>query len=1046
VKPPLVHRAALVMVAAVFAAPPRFAARTSAPERSLAPWTYHADFAKGLAGWMSFPLAQDIGFDPSLFTAQEDGRTVLVRDVEPYARNRVRLGVIRPIDCVFGPSGFVDLEYVLQPAGRATSLDLVLAGKDGHRYVASLSLASGSQRSHVTGAQLGVPAEGAQIEAVALLARVEAPHAAGNDRLTISDFTLTAERRAEVTIAVPALDRSEPGLELVSSEVLRAPLPLRIRIGAPEGRVQLIDPSGKQVAATTLTGEETAVRLGSDSVPGLWTAKVTSGSAETDFRFLVIGNVPPHPRILLRDERLDQLRREPQYAALRDQIHKQAQKLAKEITYNAAAGDNIATLPGGTGLHAGFVGELKAYFKVLEGYANAISYNALDSVLNGDEGSLQAARRALMTVARWKTWTPPRFTQHGLHTYYEVGVFAQRVALGYDLIAAHLAPPEKEQIARAFRTQLIDPTIDEYFLADRMPLAASNWMANSLGGALAAAVAIHGDVAESDPRAAGALAPLTAAYERLLEGLFPRDGSEVEPAGYENFAMQGISWASSALDALGVHPRGERRMLDGFWWPYYAMVTPSLVLDTGDFDGRLERLSGFAWGAEHAHIPALRDFYSRSSTYIDLSAPSDVQHTGRDLEQATGPLDLVCCSAAITHVPPPPSLSRMFDRRGSVVFRSGWTPESTVVSLRAGPWFNHEHHDQGSFQVAAFGDHLIAEAGYSGYYDDPNYPTYFTQAPGHNTVLLDGDAFSQVDFNGSFWKAFDDRPHLTAHVLGDAFDFVRADLTSAYAGRVDEYKREFVFVKPDLLVVRDLLSTGAPHAFSWLLHAPAGAKLSANADRAVIETPHARADVLGVMSGDSWKVEENPISILKFDDLEHGAIQKPRTLHLEAGSRQGAEFLVGVSVSRAGARGAELRTLTGMAAEGVAREGTTRDSVAFRTQNGALDVQGFSTDGSVLAIHSDGTAAAVLAIGAHELWRGGAVLLRSTAPADIEWQPSPGGLTVHLHTAGAADLQISGRRPASVDVDGSAQRFTFSAGMAVVRDLPGGDHRVAIRY
>jgi len=475
------------------------------------------------------------------------------------------------------------------------------------------------------------------------------------------------------------------------------------------------------------------------------------------------------------------------------------------------------------------------------------------------------------------------------------------------------------------------------------------------------------------------------------------------------------------------------------------MVHPGLVLDTGDFDGRLEKLAGFAWGAEHAGIPALREFYARSSTYLELSAPSDVQHTGRDLEQATGPLDLVCCSDAPA-APPIPPPSRLFRERGSAVFRSGWERDATVVSLRAGSWFNHEHHDQGSFQVAAFGDHLVGEAGYSGYYDDPNYPTYFTQAPGHNTVVVDGDPFTQSDFNGPFWAAFDDHPRFTGDVLAGDFDYAATDLAPAYAGRLREYTREFVFVKPDLLVVRDRIAATAPHVYTWLLHAPAGASVSIDRDRAAIQTAHARASVLSARAGSAWASRPTPISITKFDDLEHGVIQAPRALYLDSPSRADADFLVGFSIGPAAAPPAVLRSLDSPTGAGIGRSGDVPAAVAFRTRPGALTVQDVSTDGSVLAVRDARDGLRLLAIGARTIARRAAAVLRSSVPVNVEWQPSLAGIELRVNAPTAAALEVAGRRPAAVQVDGSAWPFTFRDGMVAIRSLAAGEHRVSIRY
>jgi len=390
------------------------------------------------------------------------------------------------------------------------------------------------------------------------------------------------------------------------------------------------------------------------------------------------------------------------------------------------------------------------YFALMESYSNAISFNALDFRLSGDRQALEAARRALLAVAAWPTWTPPWFAAHGLHTYYEVGVFTQRVALGYDLIAGELSQEEKSKIAEAFWENSIRPTLDEYFFYDRLPIAASNHEAQSVGGAIEACVALYGDVPDWTTKFGPALAELVVAFERLLDGLFPGDGSEAEPAGYEDFAMQGMSWGMAALHALDIRPQGFEKMMKAFWWLRYAQVRPDLLLDTGDFGSELRAHSGYAWGAEYAGDPALRAFYE-TATDQSLMGVFQLPHTGRTLEQAPGLLDLVCC----THPPvvtPEAPLSRIFPARGSAVMRSGWLPEDTVISLRVGPWFNHEHHDQGSFRAAAYGEELVAEAGSADYYRDPHYPDYFTQAPAHNTVVIDDDPFSQKDYDGRYCR------------------------------------------------------------------------------------------------------------------------------------------------------------------------------------------------------------------------------------------------------------------------------------------------------
>ena len=291
-------------------------------------------------------------------------------------------------------------------------------------------------------------------------------------------------------------------------------------------------------------------------------------------------------------------------------------------------------------------------------------------------------------MVHWPTWVPPRFQQHGLYTYYEVGVVAQRVAFGYDLIAPELSAPEKQNTADAFWKLVIHPTVEEYFSYNRDPIAASNWMANSVGGAIEAAVAVAGDTPGWREREAPALAKLQFAYQELLQGLFPGDGSESEPYGYENFAMQGMSWGMSSLNALGIHPAGAERMVHGFWWPYYVTVRQGLQLDTGDFNGHLTGLPGFAQGAATSGIPELRALYD-TGTNLDLTQGVETGHNGHLLEERLGPIDLACCSGprSVVHASAyfaclplarKCSAAQRLERRSNRHLATRWAPGSTI--------------------------------------------------------------------------------------------------------------------------------------------------------------------------------------------------------------------------------------------------------------------------------------------------------------------------------------------------------------------------------
>ena len=788
--------------------------------------------------------------------------------------------------------------------------------------------------------------------------------------------------------------------------------------------------------------KQASIEMGPHPTPGLWRAEVTQGPGKTTFRFLVLGEIPAHPRLLLSKWRLDQLSHDARYAEIRRQIHRRAMALASQITYNPAAGDNIELMPSGPGIKPAAAGQLSPYVELVNAYSDAIAYNALDYRLNSDAASLAAARRALHALVQWHAWVPPRFRSHGLETYYQVGVMVQQVALGYDLIADQLSPQEREDVAQAFWEKVIQPTVQEYFLYNRDPIGASNWMANSVGGALAAAVAVAGDVPEWNQREAPAVAQLQFAFEQLLGGLFPGDGSEAEPTGYENFAMQGVSWGMTALAALDIRPRGTDQMLAGFWWPYYDTVRPGMELDTGDFDGHLKGLSGFAWSAEHAGIPELRALYD-GGTQLDLSRGATTDRNGHLLEEMLGPLDLACCSepARAFKAPPP---SRVFPGRGSAVLRSGWEPDATVVSIRVGPWFNHEHSDEGSFQVAAFGEKLIDEAGYANYYTDPNYPDYFTQAAGHNTLLVDRDPFSQAAFNGRYWSGFE-YPHFSAWLLGTSFDYLSADLTAAYDGRVPSYQREFVFLKPGVLVVCDRVRAASPHVFSWPLHTPAGSKLATVGTHASIQTVHAYASLTAAGPNTIWTTALTPIALEAFKDLDRQHIELLRELVLSSAKVTATQFIVAIKLGKGTTSPQpEMESWREASGEGLRAISGSPTSIIFRTGNGPLRIASVATDGSVLAWL--GGDSSWLAIGARSVEDNKQVLLRATAPTDLTWERSPSGLELSLHNGTPDTIQVfNAVAPVSVDIDGQRVSASYMDGMVTLQALEAGEHHVSIR-
>lgn len=1010
-------------------------------------WTLQEDFRSGIPGWMSFPLPQDVGYDPTIYTAQIGGAWVLERDVLSHGERVLHVGVLRALRFHATPASSFQWSYQLEPGGPVERLQFVLAAANGRRYTTPLTAGRGTHQVRIAGSRLGLPAGGDDIVALVLQADIQRSIVGSRNRLIISSFEIKAERQPELSIETPTLVRSHGSGIAVADRAMFTELRLALSNNASSPvRVTLYDGSGALVRAQTIplleqnAAHAVRVSLGDHPAPGLWKAEVRAGRARTKFRFLVLGRVPPHPRVLLTVERLAQLRSLQDSDDLLRAMQTKAAELRAAIAYNPQAGENISLLPG----VSVFPG-LPEYFSLMENYSNAIAFNAVEFRLSGDREALEAARRALLAISQWPTWTPGWFRAHGLYTYYEVGVFTQRVACGYDLIADELTAQEKSPIADAMWRNAIEPAVEEYFLSDRMPIAASNHMAHAVGGALAAAVALYGDVPGQDERLGLALAELEVAYEQLLRGLFPGDGSEAEPAGYEDFAMEGMSFGLAALHALGIRPHGVDKMLQAFWWPRYAEVTPSLVLDTGDFSGTLGALSGYAWGAEHANDPQLQAFYE-SAPHGTLLGISGVAHTGRKLEEAPGLLDLVCCTRKL-EAGPLPRLSRIFPLRGSAVLRSGWKPTDTVISIRVGPWFNHEHHDQGTFQVAAFGEPLVSEAGYADYYKDPRYADYFMQAAGHNTLLVDRDPFSQPGENGRYWRAFDDVPRIERHVFSPAVDFVDAQLAPAYDGELTSFHRDYLFLKPDLLLVHDAVTAPSPHLYQWLLHVPIDARSEVAGSRASIVGTRSSATLLAIGANTTWKLRAVPLAADRFGDLDRIKLRQPQELRLESQAAASAYFLVGMRFQSIESNLAALRSIASHAGQELSA-GTSGGAwnALFRTGPGVLASEGLTSDGDVLATRRAGESVDIFAANFRTLEQDGEALLSSRLPVDAVYLQSETGLEAYLAVRRDTSLKLRVNRP---KIEATLDGVKVSPSLAHhdwTVDLAPGEHHVQIRY
>jgi hypothetical protein len=197
---------------------------------------------------------------------------------------------------------------------------------------------------------------------------------------------------------------------------------------------------------------------------------------------------------------------------------------------------------------------------------------------------------------------------------------------------------------------------------------------------------------------------------------------------------------------------------------------------------------------------------------------------------------------------PAPIASRVFDRGGYAVMRSGWDRDAHQLILDVGPLgchvsSGHGHEDLLAIQCSAFGDRVLIDPGTYGYTAEPAWRNYFRSAAAHSTVTI--DRLGQSEPSGPFGWRRRPRAVLREWITTPACDVVDAE-HSAYAHLTAPvmHRRRVVFVKPDFwVVIDDLTGTGSHSVELTFQCAPLHAELTSDACRVDTE----RGSVLWIL-------------------------------------------------------------------------------------------------------------------------------------------------------------------------------------------------------
>lgn len=1014
-----------------------------------------------LGEFASYPPAQDNGYDPSLAPTARygapDGRA-LMREVRPTAAGPLHIGFIRQFDLVSAPDMNLGFQYRLEAPGAAEAIEVGLAVRDGRRYVARTPGRGGAwvparfQASDFRATEGGgtLPPD-ARIEAIYIVAVLPAANPAVTYRFLIDDLRIAARRaagfellspRARAVAAWRALT-AERGFVRGEAVVIEAAAP--VPLAAVDGI--LLGPDDEEIARSALR-RDVAGRWAADDLHtiretdprGVWTAVLIGRTADgrqvsSRVRFIVSDREPQrHPRLLVDAgdrERLRAQTKHPEMAELWTRLAAGA-KSARDTGPVAHGGELFERLD-----REYLLPSLSAYFDVVNRARTRIANNALVAWIEQDDEAFNAARQTMLEVAGWGRWEPPWFNAMGQHTYYPAGLLAAAVALGYDLLYDRLSEEERRRIRQALLERVILPTWREYVVDNRVMANTSNWISHTVGGAIFAAAAIAGD---GSPNEAAALhLPLNGLLLKIeahMAASFLADGSYGEGISYLEFDLDTLGPMLNAVERVLGHTYWDRtHVLSSLAYPLHTLAQPpSESLDQGDTHPPAGH--GIGPVVSRSDDPVLRWYAGRfgARTIWDFMSFSD----------------------RVAPEPPSGHGSRLFGVKGNAVFRTGWGEDDAIVLFRAGPTFNHNHNDQGSFLIRNFGEGLATEAGWSDYYKDPYYGTFFTQAIGHSTLLVDGHPESQVIADTRQFAALDRYPRITDYVSSRFYDALGSDLASVYP-RLSAYTRRLAYLKPDLLVVFDRVTAHEPAQYNVLLHV-------ADRGRATTTDHGGRFEgARATLSLRAFSSEPTAIALrdgrISYPVLATRAPPEPPPqpafFDLQTTRPAGAAWVISVLAMRPRARDADALAA---AVEPISAGGWTgirasrdgrRETVLFRTSDaaGALSFEEWTTDAASWMVSEGPNFRRFGVQGARRLERDGQLLLAADAPIDAAVQFGTAGVEADVRTNEDGVLRLAlERRPRRVTIDGREvpPASWRHSGQVLAVPIPAGESRIVV--
>jgi len=798
------------------------ATRVENPYRNIAlePWTYRSDFSdRTLGAWAAYPLWQDTAYDPNFRTNEiidGDPNVSIVQKVTPFASVDNYAGAQKLLDMFLTPDSEVTFRYYLKThldaefvkvrfaAGEHGKLDVTLPVTRTNEWVTETVTFSDFVRENPSIAG----EEQVRIYALAFLTKVPKADPKMNIYFGLDDIVFKGQREAHFQFATPNMHKLPefspyiPDSHYFPGDTFE--LEGRWPVNARQVNVRIANLTDEsnvvyegQLRRSGDTWRLNPIRL---NFPlGLYKGTLTAMDgntrlAETEFTIHVspenIGG--QHPRLRMNEERVEWMMerfQEPRFRDVYEDIQEQAARQRERVPVESLIYD-LDQFPDETWLPSWGAWGSRIYHT-----GEAVKWNSRAYAFHGDREAGEYVRDVLLAQASWPDFTHPWQTKRGRFSEHRTGRWSHPIAEAYDFVYDLLTPEESEKIRRAFMENIVKTGHRTYVYNNNITPQTSNWIAHVIGGTLIIMAAIYQDGPDTEnlePYFTGAMLKF---WEFMQKSTATDEGGYGEGLGYYSSSMSNLVESVPALQ--NVFNIDTSRPFAGTYREYIwgGLLEQNRWFEVGQSGSSISpaRRSIWAWLVESQPSPLLGWWYNHLK---EDETFEDVLFETRDIEQegpfAENPVNL-------------------FREIGTTVFRSGWSDEDFIFTLRTGPFYNHQHHDQGAMWLADRGEIFVIGArstSDSGRYNDPLFEPVHIQPVSKSTILIDNNPTSQrIGDHLDFAPGFHDHGFVDHFLDGQDASFSTGDIGRVY-WNMETLRRNAFYLKPGVLLMLDTADAG----------------------------------------------------------------------------------------------------------------------------------------------------------------------------------------------------------------------------------------------